>query len=135
MWRDRLIRFFIIILVVALVAGVVQNLATKQQEASSFSIQPVKKKVEDFGEQILGEAVKRLPKAPDLSEVGQKDSESKPEENEQSTQGGKPISQPVQNVQNQTQVLIESIKKLPQDQIEAIKKQIYKEFCEKLLGE
>lgn len=122
MWRDRLIRFFIIILVVALVAGVVQNLATKQQEASSFSIQPVKKKVEDFGEQILGEAVKRLPKAPDF-------------ENEQSTQEGEPISQPVQNVQNQTQVLVESIKKLPQDQIEAIKKQIYKEFCEKLLGE
>lgn len=43
-----------------------------------------------------------------------------------------PINQPVENVQSQTQQLLESIKKLPADQLEAIKKQLLKEFCEQL---
>lgn len=46
-----------------------------------------------------------------------------------------PIAEPVEQVEEQTQELIETLKQLPEDQIKAIKKQIYKEFCEQLLEE
>lgn len=42
----------------------------------------------------------------------------------------KGIEAPVQNVQNQTQNLIESIKTLPEDQLNAIKKELFKGVCE-----
>ncbi len=44
-----------------------------------------------------------------------------------------PIAEPVEKIQSQTEELIESVKKLPEDQIKAIKEQIYQEFCEGLL--
>ncbi|HUS60200.1 MAG TPA: hypothetical protein VMX76_02345 [Nevskiaceae bacterium] len=133
MWRDRLIRFLIIVLVAGLVLGLARTLVKRQQdpEAKSFQV-PIKKKVEDWGEKVLGTVVEKLPKAPNLEEV-EPEGESAPENQE--TQETEPIEEPVQNIQTQTQVLIETIKELPQDQIEAIKKQIYKEFCEKLLSE
>lgn len=84
-----------------------------------------------MGEKVLGTVVEKLPKAPNLEEV-ELEGESVPENQE--TQEAEPIEEPVQNIQSQTQVLIETIKELPQDQIEAIKKQIYKELCEGLLG-
>ncbi|MFC1727308.1 hypothetical protein ACFL0Y_02175 [Patescibacteria group bacterium] len=41
-----------------------------------------------------------------------------------------PIAEPVSNVQNQANTLIELLKKLPEDQLTAIKKQLCKELCE-----
>ena len=49
------------------------------------------------------------------------------------TVSNEPIMEPAQNIQEQTQALIESIKRLPEDQIEAIRKQVYKEVCDGLL--
>ena len=46
-----------------------------------------------------------------------------------------PIAEPVEQIQSQTEDLIESVKKLPEDQVKAIKEQIYKDFCEGLLKE
>lgn len=43
--------------------------------------------------------------------------------------GRDPIAEPVVNVKEQTNSLLESVKKLPQDQLEAIKKQLCKELC------
>lgn len=54
---------------------------------------------------------------------------------DQDNQEAEPIAEPVENVQEQTETLIETIKQLPQDQVEAIKKQIYKDICEELMGE
>ena len=133
MWRDRLIRFLIIVLVAGLVLGLAKTLVKRQQDPEVKSFQaPIKKKIEDWGEKVLGVVVEKLPKAPNLEEV-ELEGESAPENQE--AQETEPIEEPVKNIQTQTQVLIETIKELPQDQIEAIKKQIYKEFCEKLLSE
>jgi len=91
-------------------------------ESVSLPQVPIKEKVEDLGERVLGEAVKILPGAPDLGA-------------DQDNQETEPIEEPVKNIEEQTQVLIEAIKKLPEDQIEAIKKQLYQEICEGVLSE
>lgn len=67
--------------------------------------------------EVLGEI---LEEKIQISREGQVEQEEEPE----------PVTEPVENIQVETQTLIESIKKLPEDQIEAIKKQIFKEFCE-----
>lgn len=41
-----------------------------------------------------------------------------------------PIAEPVEGIQDQTQSLIESLKQLPQDQLEAVKEQVYQEICQ-----
>lgn len=133
MWRDRLIRLLIIVLVAGLVLGLAKTLVKHQQDLEATTFQtPIKKKVEDWGEKVLGTVVEKLPKAPNLEEVGS-ESESAPEN--QGARGTEPIEEPVKNIQKLIDDLLESIKKLPQDQIEAIKKQIYKKLSEELTKE
>lgn len=126
--RERLIRIFLLGLAALLIIVLAKGLADwqTQQKVAGESISlprlPIKEKIEDFGEKVLGKAIKVLPGAPDL-EVNQEDQETEP------------IEEPVSNVQQQTEALIEAIKKLPQDQLEATKKQLYKEFCEGALKE
>jgi len=84
---------------------------------------PVKERLEEVGGEILGKAVGILPGVPGETET------------KKETQETEPIEEPAQNVQNQTQILIEAIKKLPEDQLEAIKKQLYQEICEGVLKE
>lgn len=112
MWRDRLVRLLLVALGIVLVLVLVK---------ASFRL-PLKEKIEVFGERVLGAAVKKLPKAPDLGEIGG----GVMDQNEE------PIEKPIKNIQNLAEELIESIKKLPQDQIEAVKKQIYKKLSEEL---
>ncbi len=50
----------------------------------------------------------------------------------ESGQSAEPIEEPVKNIESQTETLIESLKSLPQDQLEAIKKQVFKEVCQSL---
>jgi len=126
--RDRLTRIFLLGLAAFLIIALAKGLADwqGQQRVAGESVSlpqvSVKEKLEDLGEDILGKTVEFLPGAPDLG-VDQADQETEP------------IEEPVENVQQQTQALIEAIKKLPEDQIEAIKKQIYEEFCEGALKE
>ncbi len=128
MMKDRLIRIFVIGLIALAVIGLAKGLADWQSqskvagESVSLPQVPIKEKVEDLGERVLGEAVKILPGAPDLGA-------------DQDNQETEPIEEPVKNIEEQTQVLIEAIKKLPEDQIEAIKKQLYQEICEGVLSE
>lgn len=118
--KERLVRFLVITLAAGLVVGGVGLLAkrTENNFQPDSLLNPIKVKVEEAAEKVLGEAVKKLPKAPELEEVSQEESE--------------PIKEPVENIQSQTEVLIETIKDLPQDQLEAIKKQIFKELCESI---
>lgn len=126
--RDRLTRIFLLGLAALLIIALAKGLADwqGQQRVAGESVSlpqvSVKEKLEDLGEDILGKTVEFLPGAPDLG-VDQADQETEP------------IEEPVKNVQQQTQTLIEAIKKLPEDQVEAIKKQLYKEICEPLLEE
>jgi len=126
--KERLTRILLLglaaLLIIALVKGLVdwQNQSKVVGESISMPQLPIKEKIEDLGEEILGETIKILPGAPDL-EISQSDQETEP------------IEQPIENVQQQTEALIEAIKKLPQDQLKATKKQIYEEFCEGALHE
>lgn len=123
--KERIIRLLIIIASAVVVLGGFKWIVTQKQkkpEVFSLSTEPIKKKLEDAGEKILGEAVKHLPQASNLKEVNQEDQSEEVE----------PIREPAENIQSQTQELIESIKRLPQDQVEAIKRQIFKELCEEL---
>ncbi len=61
--------------------------------------------------------------------LGQQDQIMKEATEASSSLGNKPIAEPVENIQNQTQRLLESVKNLPQDQVDALKKQICKEVC------
>lgn len=123
--RESLLRILIFLGIVGLLVFVVQSLARWQNqskiagESISLPIIPVKEKLEEFGEDVLGKAVSILPGAPDLGV----------------NQETEPIEEPMENVQKYTEALIEALKKLPEDQLEATKKQIRKEFCEGVLGE
>lgn len=92
----------------------------------------------NFGGQVLGVAAKRLPQFPMFEKLGISNklntifpTKSESEEKKETL----PIKEPIKNIEFKTQDLIESIKKLPQDQLSAIKKQLYKDFCENLTKE
>lgn len=135
--RERLTRIFIIVIAALIVISLAKAVADWQSrarvegESISFPPAPVKEKLENLGENILGKAVNVLPGALDLG-VNQVDQDNQVNQENQETE---PIEEPVKNVEKQTEILIQTIKELPQDQIEAIKKQIYKEICEPLLEE
>ena len=132
MWRERLSRIALVILALVLTLGLVKAYADQRQKTSG-AINPlgsqVKEKIEDFGEDVLGSVVEHLPAAPNLKKVSQGEKEAA------SGAESEPITEPVENIQNQTQQLIEIIKKLPEDQLEAIKEQLYREVCESWLQE
>jgi hypothetical protein len=112
MWKQRLIRVSLLLGAAAIVL-----VGAKKITGQNKSITLPEISIERIGETVLGSAAQSLPQI-----FGKVITENKDE----------PISQPVENVQNQTQQLIESIKKLPADQLEAVKKQLLKEFCEQL---
>lgn len=128
--KERLTRIFFLgiaaLLIIALAKGLADWQAQSKVTGESTGLPQVsiKEKVEDFGEKVLGRAIKALPGAPEL-----------PTEEDEVVQETEPIEEPVKNVQEQTQTLIEAIKKLPEDQLEAIKKQLYQEICEGVLKE
>ena len=123
--NERLTRLFIIVVVAGLVAGVFKFALVQAKNGPGSIFKPMGAAVENFGEKVLGMAVKNLPQAPNLDEID--------EEKKDGSLDSEPIMQPAQDIQEQTQILIESIKHLPDDQIEAIRKQVYKEFCQGLL--
>lgn len=134
--RERLIRILIIIMAALVIVAVAKALADwrNQQKIAGESVSlpqvSVKEKLEDLGEDILGKVIEVLPGEPKIETVDQVDQDSQVNQEDQETE---PIEEPVKNVEKQTEILIQTIKELPQDQIEAIKKQIYKEICEPLL--
>lgn len=130
MGKDRLKRFLIIILVVFLVlAGAKvfadwQGKKKAQGEVLSFPTTQIGEKISDFGEQILGKAVDILPGNSVLKEkiIIEKESTNTNTETEK-----------VERVEIKTQEIIEIIKELPAEQLDNIKKQIFKDFCQEIL--
>jgi hypothetical protein len=129
--KKRLIRLVMIAAAAFLVFSFLktwqENQPDKKRLFSSLGL-PIRQKLENLGEDVLGAAVKHLPQAPALEEL----EEARKVEEKPKTE---PIKEPTQRIQRQTEVLLEMIKRLPQDQVQAIKKQIYKEFCQSLLEE
>jgi len=130
--RERLIRVLLLGVVILVIAIVAKALASGQGGVTTLPNLPIGEKIEELGEKVLGKAVQILPGAPDLGETVQEKEEGQVAGEADEAE---PIKEPAENVQKQTEILIEAIKELPQDQIEAIKKQIYKEMCEGLLKE
>lgn len=125
MWRERFKRLFILGIATGLtVFAVMAFVKWRDKKGASAQVLglsklPIEEELKDFGEKILGVAIKKI----------------KPEKQSDQEQEGEPITQPTENIQNQTNQLMESIKRLPEDQIKAIKKQIYKDFCQQLIEE
>ena len=134
MMRERLLRIFIIGAAALLIISVAKTVADwrgqtgKSREPRELPSVSLKDKLEDLGGEILGKTVKVLPGAQNISQISQE------VEVEQAGEETEPIEEPVKDVQRQTEILIELIKKLPEDQMEAIKEQIYKEVCEGVLS-
>ena len=134
MMRERLLRIFIIGAAALLIISVAKTVADwrgqtrESREPRELPSVSLKDKLEDLGGEILGKTVKVLPGGQNISQISQE------VETEQTGEETEPIEEPVKDVQRQTEILIELIKKLPEDQMEAIKEQIYKEVCEGVLS-
>lgn len=88
----------------------------------------ITKKIENLGEEILGTATKILPGSKSLKEKSKNVSDG----NEQTSQGevaGETA------LENQVQEIVDTIKELPAEQLDQIKKQIFKDFCQKVMEE
>jgi hypothetical protein len=120
MWRERLVRIGLLAILVTLVLVVAKSLVKSPSEIDRPAIKlPALSldKVETGN--ILGTVQKKF-----FSQ------EAEPSQENESAEGVEPIAEPVTNVQNQANTLIELIKKLPEDQVKAVKKQLCKELCE-----
>ena len=113
---ERLKRLVLLGIGAALLLVLIQSLVSWQQKNAALGIKISLPKFEGSQENILGAVSKILGKKVDSEELE-----------------GEPIAEPVKSIESQTQALIESVKKLPEDQLEAIKVQLFKEFCESLL--
>lgn len=119
--RERLVRL-VVILVVAFVTFNVAMAFSKKAQTSSFAMSdmltPLKNGVDETAKKVLGVAVEKLSGRTGANVL-----------NQGSTEAVEPIKEPAANIESKTQELIEAIKNLPQDQLEAIKKQLLKEVC------
>lgn len=133
MLKDRLKRLAILLLVAVLfffVGKVFASWLTKNKVAGAsinLPTQQIGEKIADFGEQVLGKAVEILPGGGGLKEKilatpTPANAEIKTEEK-------------VVKVETKTQEIIEIIKELPAQELENIKKQVFKDFCQKILEE
>ena len=132
MWPERLKR---IILVAA--AGVLLMLAGKvfadwratklvKGEAIKLPTELVTGQLGELGEMVLGKAIEILPGGGQVKEkIIEKESPTT-----QTTQ-----TETTKIIESQTKEIMEIIKQLPQNQVDQIKKQIFKDFCQEVLGE
>lgn len=138
MWKDRLKRIMILLLVAVLFffAGkVFANWLTKNKVAGasiSLPTQQIGEKIADLGEQVLGKAIEVLPGNSALKQKIIIKKESSPEENQTATQGNAETEK-VEKVEIKTQEIIEIIKELPAAELDNIKKQVFKDFCQKVM--
>lgn len=99
--------------------------ATKKVKGESTNLpaQAVVDKLEEAGQNVLGKVVEILPGTP--LPTGQ-EGQVKEKVTEKET---------TKIIETQTKEMIEIIKQLPQSQLDQIKKQIFKDFCQEVLGE
>jgi transcription termination factor NusB len=112
MWQERL-KGILVILIAGLVSlAVIRFLISYQEEIvqTTADLRP-----EKIQENILGAFNK---------EKGEEDQASEEE-----------VIQPVELIEEKTSELIEEIKKLPQEQLGVVKKEVLKQVCEELMKE
>lgn len=137
MWKDRLKRLAILLLAVVLfffVGKVFANWLAKNKVAGASINLPTKQigeKIADLGEQVLGKAVEILPGGGSLKEKLK--TENKPTSSVNQTDS-QTVTQ-TERVETKTQEIIQIIKELPATELNNIKKQVFKDFCQKILKE
>lgn len=132
MGKERLKRIFLVVAagIFLLLAGKVladwQAAKTVKGESIKLPTQLVVDKLEEVGQHVLGKAIEVLPGNSRLKEkIIEKETE-------------KTVvvqSEASKIIEVQTSEIIEIIKQLPQNQVDQIKKQIFKDFCQEVLGE
>jgi len=135
MWKERLKRTAIIIVVAGLTFWGVNAFAKWREEKKvagasvRLPTEGITRKIEDFGEKVLGRAVEILPGGDKVKEIKEEEKENKTDKIEiQPNQAPKIL-------ENQTKEIIEILKQLPEEQLKQIKKQIFKDFCQEIMGE
>ena len=137
MGKERLKRLFILLLVAVFFffAGkVFANWLDKKKVAGasiSLPIQQIGSKISDLGEQVLGKAIQILPGGNNLKEklIPTSTPTLLPS---QTTTGT--ATQTIE-VETKTQEIIQIIKELPAAELDNLKKQVFKDFCQKVMEE
>jgi len=134
MWRERLKRIAIIIILGGLAFWVIEAFdrwqETKKVAGASINLptEKITQKIEDFGEKILGKAVEVLPGS-------EKIRESEKVVEDQITKVEIQPEKTTKILENQKKEIIEILKQLPEEQLKQIKRQIFKDFCQEVMGE
>jgi len=132
MVKERLKRILIVVFVAGLtvwgVSAFAKWRAAKKVAGESIKLPPevVTEKIEELGEQVLGKAVDILPGSEKIKEKVVEKETSKTEV--QTTEATKIL-------ETQTKEIIEILKQVPEEQLKQIKKQIFKDFCQEVMGE
>ena len=123
MWRERFKRLLIILGVAILVAVAGKVFADWQAaknvrgEAIQLPTDLFAQKVEEIGGQVLGQALKIIPGSGNIQI---------------------PVAEPKTTeasriIEGQVSEIIEIVRQLPQDQLNQLKKQVFKDFCQEVL--
>jgi hypothetical protein len=127
--KERIKRLAMILAIGLLVFLATVTLAKQQQKgALIFPTKQIGSSLGKMGEKVLGKAAGVLPGDNALKEKLQ------PQQEEESTPESQ-VTDPVKIIESQTTQIIETLKELPAEQVEKIKKQIFKNFCEEILKE
>lgn len=94
-----------------------------------FPTKEIGEKIKEFGEGVLGKAIQILPGSEGVEEKFGTEAE------EEQIEGTTDQADPIKIIEIQTKEIIEVIKELPEEQVEKIKKQVFKDFCEEVLKE
>jgi len=142
MAQDRLKRVLILLVIVGflLVGGKVfadwQNKKRASGQPISLPLKDISAQINNLGEEVLGNAISIIPGSSDLREkILEKPTPTVVKES--SSSSGQQGSQTVvtkETVSN-TEVIIQMLKDLPADQLDKIKKQVFKDFCQQILAE
>jgi len=149
MGKERLSRFLIILGVSFFVAltGLVSArwLEKKKQAGESVSLptEELEKKINQWGEDVLGKAIEILPLDEEIKQkLSNLESPVVGDDRQDETQVlGETEAEKTETVNESqkleiiTQEIIETIKELPEEQAKKIKKEIFGDFCQEILEE
>lgn len=128
MWPERLKRILLVaggaVIVLLAAKGFSDWQAAKTVKGESIELptQLVVDKLEEVGQEVLGKAIEVLPGAPLPTRPADQAKEKVTEK------------ETTKIIETQTKEIMEIIKQLPQSQVDQIKKQVFKDFCQEVLG-
>lgn len=135
MGKERLKRLLILLLVAVFfffVGKIFANWISKNKVAGAsinLPTQQIGNKISDLGEQVLGKAIEIIPGGNNLKEKLIPTNTPTPLTSQTATQSA---TQTIE-VETRTQEIIQIIKELPAAELENIKKQVFKDFCQKVM--